>query len=113
MGEMIVVVLIAAETLINPAPCRMRVCKGSLLFVLEGTFCAVDIKRLRMPFAVAIRFDFSCEARTNAAQAAAAAAAKDVLDASAKAPRLTGKVEIMLPPGADTAGLRNRSIDGP
>ena len=38
MGEMIVVELIAAETFINPAPCWVRVCKGSLLFVLEGTF---------------------------------------------------------------------------
>lgn len=111
MVEIIVAVLIAAETLINPAPCWVRVCKGSLLFVLEGTFCAVDSKRLRMP--VAVCFVFPLEERTSAAEPATKEVAIDVPDAITKAPRLTGTIVIMWPPGADTAGLKYCSIDGP
>jgi hypothetical protein len=111
VGEMIVVVLIAAETLINPAPCWARVCKGWLLFVLDGTFCAVDSKRLRALCATCVVLPL--EERSSAAEPATKDVAIDVPDAMEKEPRLTGKVVIMLPPGADTAGLRNSSNDGP
>ena len=111
MGEIVVVVLIAAETLINPAPCWMRVCKGSLVFVLEKTFCAVDSNKLRAPFPTWLVFPL--DERTNAAEPATKGAAIDVPDAIAKEPRSTGRVVIMLPPGADTAGLKNSSKDGP
>ena len=115
MGEMIVVELIAAEAFINPAPCWLSVCKGSLLFVLEGTFCAVYSKRLRMPFPICfLPFLFlDLEERTSAAEPATKEDAIFVLDAIVKLPRSTGKVEIMFPPGADKAGLRNNSKDGP
>ena len=70
-----------------------------------------------MPFAICfvltLLFVLGLEEKTSAAEPAKKEAAKDVSDAIAKLPRSMGKVEIMLPPGADTAGLRNRSIDGP
>jgi hypothetical protein len=78
VGEMIVCVSIAAETFINPAPCWVRVCKGSLLFVLEGTFCAVDSKRLRMPCAVC--FVLPLAERSSAAEPATLEVAAVVLD---------------------------------
>ena len=111
MGEMIVFVLIAAKTLINPAPCWARVWKGSLLFVLDRTLCVVDSKRLRA--LCATWFVLPLEERTSAAEPATKEVAIDVPVTITKLPRATGKVEIMLPPGADTAGLRNRSKDGP
>jgi hypothetical protein len=111
VGEMIVVVLIAAKTLIIPAPCWVRVCNGSLLFVLDGTFCAVDSKRLRALCATCVVLPL--EERSSALAPATKDVAIDVPDAMAKEPRPTGKVEITLPPGADRAGLRNSSKDGP
>lgn len=39
--------------------------------------------------------------------------AMDVPDRTAKLPSGTGNVEMMFPPGADTAGLKNMSFVGP
>ena len=113
MGEIVVVVLIAAKTSINPAPCWMRVCRGSLLFVLEGTFRAVDSKSPRALLATCVVLPL--EERSSAAEPATKGVAIYVPDITEKEPRSTGKIDIqvMLPPGADTVGLKNRSKVGP
>jgi len=110
-GETIVVVWIALKTFINPAPCCVNVCRGSLSLLLDPIGCAVVSKRSRADLATATVLPL--EAKSNAELPAMKGVAMDVPDRTAKEPSGTGKVEMIFPPGAATAGLKNISFVGP
>ena len=89
----------------------MSVCSGSPSVLLEPTFCAVVSKRVRAAEVTSV--DLPLTERRSAELPATKGVAIDVPERTANEPRGTGKVERILPPGAATAGLKKKSLDGP
>ena len=110
-GVTMVVAWTASNTLIRPAPCCVRVCKGSPSVLLELIGFAVVSNRVRAPEVTEL--DLPLTASNSAELPAMKGVAIDVPERTAKDPRGTGKVERMLPPGAATAGLKKKSFVGP
>lgn len=89
----------------------MTVCSGSPSVWLDGTLCAVVSNSVRAvrPTSGAVPFTPKRSADTPAMNGVAI----DVPESTANVPSGTGKVERMFPPGAEIAGLKKKSFEGP
>lgn len=89
----------------------MAVCHGSPSVRLDGTLLAVVSNKVRADLATAGELPLTERRRPETP--ATKGVAIEVPDRTAKPPRARGIVEMMFPPGAATAGLKWKSLDGP
>lgn len=110
-GDTMTSVVNAWKAFTSPAPCCATVCNGSpSVWLLPTSWAVVSNSVLAVvPTAGLLPFTPNRRAETPAMNGVA----MDVPDRTAKLPSGTGNVEMMLPPGAATAGLKKRSFVGP